>query len=124
MFGVVKRAEAVSQRVRSLARLNLELAGLESKKKAIALGIGVGLAGLALLLALYAIGFGLAAAAVGLSEQLPLWASLLIVAAALLLTTAIVGFLAVHYLRKLSSPLPTQAIEEMERAMKTVESHA
>ena len=124
MAGVVGRAKAVTERLATLTRLNLELAKLEGKKKAIALAIALGLAGLALLLLLYAIGFGFAAAAVGLAETMPLWAALLVVTAALLLVAAIAGFLAYRFVRKVSSPLPSQAIKEMEATIKTLETHA
>lgn len=124
MLGVVVRAKAVTQRVATLTRLNLELARLEGKKKAIALALAIGLAGLTLLVLLYAIGFSLAAAAVGLAETMPLWASLLVVTGALLVVAAITGFLAYHFARRLSSPLPKEAIEEMGRTIKTLESHA
>jgi hypothetical protein len=124
MFGVMSPAKAVRQRLRSLAKLHLELAKLEVKKKATALAIGAGLGGLALLLALYAIGFGFAAAAVGLAELLPLWASLLIVGGALFLGAAAAVFVALRYLRGLSHPLPEQAIGEMQRTIEILERHA
>ena len=124
MVGVVGRAKDVTQRLATLVKLNLELAKLEAKTKAIALAIALGLAGLVVLLLLYAIGFSLAAAAVGLAETMPLWASLLVVSGALLLVAAIAGFVAYRFARKLASPLPTQAIEEMEATIKTLESHA
>jgi uncharacterized membrane protein YqjE len=124
MLGVVAQAKAVTQRMGSLVKLHLELAKLEAKKKATRLGEGVGLGGLALVLALYAIGFGFTAAAIGVNEVLPLWASLLIVAGALLLAAAITVFLAVRYLRELSHPLPEQALAEMERTIETLERHA
>jgi uncharacterized membrane protein YqjE len=123
MLGVVERAKAVTERLATLARLNLELAKLEGKAKAVALAIAAGLGGLTLLLLLYAIGFSLAAAAVGLAEAMPLWAALLVVTGALLVVAAITGYLAYHFARKLSSPLPSQAIKEMEATIKTLESH-
>ena len=118
MLGVAARAKAVNRRMRSLVELNLELAKLEGKQKATALGIAVGLGVVAAVLVLYAIGFGFAAAAAGLNETLPLWASLLIVAGAIL------GFLASHYARKVSPAVPSQAIEEAERTIQAVETHA
>jgi hypothetical protein len=110
--------------MRSIAQLNLELAKLEAKQKATALGIAGGLAVVALVLVLYAIGFSLAAAAVGLSEALPLWASLLIVAGIVILVAAILGFLAMRFARKASPAKPVQAIEEAERTAKMLDSHA
>jgi len=47
MLGFVTPAKAARRRVQSLAKLHLELAKLEAKKRAIALAIGAGLGGLA-----------------------------------------------------------------------------
>jgi protein-S-isoprenylcysteine O-methyltransferase Ste14 len=113
----------VNRRLRSIARLNLELAQLEAKQKATALGIAGGLAVSAVVLVLYAIGFSFAALAAGLSESLPLWASLLIVAALLVLTAAILALLARHFARKASPPTPQQAIEEARRTIEMVDGH-
>ena len=123
MFGFVALTRSVKQRAQSLVQLNLELAKLESKKKATALGVAAGLALLAVVLGVYAIGFALASAAAGISEALPLWLSLLIVAGVILLLAAIAGFLAVRFAQKASSPKPAQAIEEAERTVEALRSH-
>ena len=123
MFGVVALTRSVKQRAQSLVQLNLELAKLESKKKATALGVAAGLALLAVVLVVYAIGFALASAAAGISEALPLWLSLLIVAGMILLLAAIAGFLAVRFAQKASPPKPAQAIEEAERTVGALRSH-
>jgi 4-amino-4-deoxy-L-arabinose transferase-like glycosyltransferase len=123
MFGFVARTRSVKDRMQSLVRLNLELAKLEAKKKATALGVAAGLGLLAVVLIVYAIGFAFASAAAGISEALPLWLSLLIVAGALLLLAALVGFLASRFAQKASSPQPAQAIEEAERTVDALKSH-
>src|SRR6476619_173345 len=123
MFGFVSRTRSVKQRAESLVRLNLELAKLEAKKKVAALGVASGLALLAVVLVVYAIGFAFASAAAGISEALPLWLSLLIVAGAILLLAAIAGFLAMRFAKKASPPKPEQAIEEAERTVETLRSH-
>ncbi len=123
MFGVASQVKAVQARLRSLAELNLELAKLEGKQKATAVGVGVGLAALAAVLIVYAIGFAFAAAAAGLNEALSLWLSLLIVAAMLLLIAALAGYLALRSFRKASPAKPSQAIEEAERTLGTLQSH-
>ena len=123
MFGVVARTKSVKQRAQSLVRLNLELAQLEAKKKAMALGVAAGLALLAVVLVVYAIGFAFASAAAGISEALPLWLSLLIVAGLILLLAAIAGFLAVRFARKASPPKPEQAIQEADRTVEALRSH-
>lgn len=123
MFGFVARTKSVKQRTQSLMRLNLELAKLEAKKKAMALGLAGGLVLLAGVLVVYAIGFAFASAAAAISEALPLWLSLLIVTGLILLLAAIAGFLAVRFARKASPPKPVQAIEEAERTVEALRSH-
>ena len=123
MFGFVALTRSVKQRAQSLVHLNLELATLESKKKATALGVAAGLALLAVVLVVYAIGFAFASAAAGISEALPLWLSLLIVAGVILLLAALAGFLAVRFAQKASPPKPAQAIEEAERTVEALRSH-
>jgi protein-S-isoprenylcysteine O-methyltransferase Ste14 len=123
MFGVVARVEAVKNRARSLAQLNLELAKLEGKQKATAVGIAGGLGAVAAVLVVYAIGFIFASIAAGLNETLSLWLSLLIVAGILLLVAAIAAYLARRFARKASPPKPTQALEEAARTVETLQSH-
>jgi H+/Cl- antiporter ClcA len=123
MLGVKAQARAVRRRSRAIAQLNLELAKLEAKQKATALGIAGGLAVGAVMLVFYAIGFGFAAAAAGLAESLPLWASLLIVTGALVLIAAILALLARRFARNAMPPKPEQAIEEAERTAKMLDSH-
>ena len=123
MFGLVAQVKDVKRRMQSLVQLNLELAKLEGKQKASAFGVAGGLVITAVVLAAYAIGFAFASAAAGLSEALPLWLSLLIVAVALLLLGAIAGFLGVRFARKASPPIPTQAIEEAELTVERLQSH-
>ena len=123
MLRALAEARAVNRRIRSLVKLNLELAKLEGKQKAAAMGTAAGLAVIALVLLLYAIGFSFAAAAAGLSLTLSLWLSLLIVAGAMLLLAAILVFIAMRFVRKALPPQPTQAIEEGVRTVETVKSH-
>ena len=123
MFGFVARTKSVKQRTQSLARLNLELAKAEVKKKAAALGIAGGLAFVAVVLVVYGIGFAFASAAAGISEALPLWLSLLIVTGAIFLLAAVAGLLAVRFAKKASPPRPAQAIEEAERTVEAIRSH-
>ena len=87
------------------------------------MGVAGGLAIAAAVLAVYGIGFALATAAAGLSEAFPLWLSLLIVTAFILLVAAILGFLAVRFGRKAGPPKPELALEEAERTIGTLQSH-
>jgi hypothetical protein len=122
MLGVKAKALAVNRRTKSIARLNLELAKLEAKQKATAFGIAGGLGFGAVALVLYAIGFSFAALAAGLSESLPVWASLLIVAGLIVLCAAILALLARRFARKASPPMPAQAIEEAQRTKEMLDS--
>jgi protein-S-isoprenylcysteine O-methyltransferase Ste14 len=123
MFGFVSQTKAVKQRVQTLVQLNLELAKLEAKQKATAVGVAGGLFIGAAVLVVYGIGFAFATAAAGLSEAFPVWLSLLIVTAIILLVAAILGFLAVRTARKAVPPKPEVAIEEAERTIGTLQSH-
>ena len=83
--GVGAAAKQVAEHASSLARLELELAGLELKQKAGVLGAGIGLAIAAGLLALYALGFGFATIAAALATFLDTWIALLLVTVGLFL---------------------------------------
>ena len=123
MFGLIAQTRAIKQRMQSLVQLNLELAKLEGKQKATALGVAGGLGGVAAVLVVYGIGFAFATAAAGLSEALPLWASLLVVTVVILLLAAIAGLLARRFARKATPPKPTEAMQEAERTVAALKSH-
>ena len=120
MLGLFTQLNAMKRQLTSLAALNLELAKLEGKQKATALGLAGGLGAGAAVLVVYGVGFAFAAAAAGLAEALPLWLSLLIVAAVILLGAGVLGFLAMRSARKASPPQPSQAIQEAEWTLKTL----
>lgn len=115
MLRVVEQALAVRDRALRTARLRIELARLQATRTARLLAIAVGLGVVALVLVLYAVGFLFAAAAVALDEALPLWASLLVVAVALLLAAVVVGLVAARVARRAgperSATLPAPAAE-------------
>jgi hypothetical protein len=123
MLRAVAEARAVNRRMRALVKLNLELAELEGKEKATSIGIAGVFAFVGVALVLYAIGFGFAGIAVALGLTLPFWASLLLVAAAMVLFAAICVLLALHFARDAWPPKPSLAIEEGERTIETVKSH-
>ena len=124
MFGFLSQTKAVKRRVQTLVQLNLELAKLEAKQKATAVGVAGGLALLAAVLVVYGIGFAFATAAAGLSEAFPVWLSLLIVTAIIMLTAVILLLLAVRFARKAVPPKPELAIEEAERTIGTLQNNA
>jgi hypothetical protein len=123
MLRAVAEARAVRRRTQALLKLNVELAQLEGKEKATTAGIAGVFGVVAVILVMYAVGFGFAAIAAALGLTLPLWASLLLVAVAMILFAAIAGLLAFHFARDSWPPKPSQAIEEGERTLETVKSH-
>jgi hypothetical protein len=110
--GVGPAAKQVAEHASSLARLELELALLEVKRKVAALGVGFGLSVGAAIFALFALGFGLAAGAAALALVLPTWAALLVVFGVLLLLSMILLFVGLGAIRKGTPPVPEQAIHE------------
>jgi hypothetical protein len=113
-------AREVAEHASALARLEVELAGLELKRKFGTLAFGIGLAVAAAVLLLYALGFALAGGAAGLSTVLPTWASLLIVAGVLLLVIGILALVAVQAFKRGAPPVPEQAIEEAKRTQEVL----
>jgi hypothetical protein len=109
---VVGVVQEVAERMRTLARLEGELAAIELRHKLAALGAGTALVLGAVLFGLFAIGFGLATVAAALATFLPLWASLLIVTGGLLLLTLGLALAGRAQLRKGSPPVPEQAVAE------------
>jgi Flp pilus assembly protein TadB len=110
--GVGAAAKQVGEHASALAKLQIELATIELKRKLPVLAVGIGLGVGALLLVLYAFGFALAGAASGLGNVVPSWAALLIVAGVLLLIAVILAFLAKQRLEQSGGPVPEQAIHE------------
>ncbi|HSE81548.1 MAG TPA: phage holin family protein [Gaiellaceae bacterium] len=110
--GIRASIRRVVAHARSVSELQKELAALELKQKASSLGAGAALGVAAGIMALYAVGFGLATAAVALAIVLDLWLALLIVFAALVLLTVILGLVAKTMVQKGTPLAPEQAIEE------------
>ena len=110
--GVGAAAKQVAEHASSLARLELELAGLELKRKAAALGAGAGLGAAAALLGLYGLGFGLATIAAALAIFLDAWIALLLVTLGLFVIAGTLGLLAVRRFKRGTPPVPEQAIRE------------
>jgi hypothetical protein len=110
--GVGPAARQVAEHASTLARLELELAGLEVKRKVAALGVGLGFAIGAGVLAFFALGFGLAAGAVALALVVSTWLALLIVFGGLLLLALIFGLVGLSAIRSGTPPIPEQAVQE------------
>ncbi|MCP9486499.1 MAG: phage holin family protein [Gaiellaceae bacterium MAG52_C11] len=124
--GVGGAAKQVAEHASSLAKLELELAGLELKRKVGALGAGLGLGVGAALVALFGLGFLLATFAAALALVLDTWLALLIVTLGLFAIAAVLGLLALSRIKKGTPPVPEQAIREAKlttEALKANGSH-
>jgi Putative Actinobacterial Holin-X, holin superfamily III len=113
-------AKDVVEHASALARLEVQLALLEVKRKLGAVALGIGLAAGAGLLALFALGFGLATLAAALATAMSTWLALLIVTALLVILTATLGLVGMHAIKKGVPPIPEQAIEEAKRTSEAV----
>jgi hypothetical protein len=116
-------AKQVAEHASGLARLEMELAALELKRKVTSLGIGIGLGVGALLFVLYALGFAFATVAAALATALSTWLALLITTAGLLAIAGLLGFLAIGRIRKGTPPVPEQAIQEAKRTQEALKSN-
>ena len=110
--GVGGAAKQVAEHASAIARLELELASLELKKKVTSLGIGVGLAVAAGVVAFFMVAFLLATIAAGLATFMPWWLSLLIVTLFLGLLVVTLGLIGRSRIQKSSPLAPEQAIHE------------
>ena len=110
--GLGAAAKAVSERVSSIVRLEIQLAVSELKRKVVALGLGIGLLVGAGLFLLFMLGFAFATVAAAFATFLSTWLALLIVTGILLAIAGLLGFLGVTSLAKGTPPVPEQAIHE------------
>ena len=105
-------AKGVAEHAKSLVRLELELAGLEVKRKLRSLALGIALLVGAAVLGLFGLGFALATVAAAFATFLPTWLALLVVAGGVLVLTALLAVVGLAALKKGTPPVPEQAIQE------------
>lgn len=110
--GLGAAAKAVSERVSSIVRLEIQLALSELKRKVVALGLGIGLLVGAGIFLLFMLGFAFATVAAAFATFLSTWLALLIVTGILLLLAGLLGALGITAVSKGSPPVPEQAIQE------------
>ena len=110
--GVGGAATSVAEHASSIARLELELAALELKKKVVALGIGIGMGVGAAIFGLFGLAFVFATIAAALATFLATWLALLIVTLFLFVLAGALGVLALGRIKKGTPPVPEQAIRE------------
>jgi hypothetical protein len=120
--GVGAAAKEVAEHASALARLELELAALEMRRKAGALGAGVALVIAAAVVGLFAVGFLFATVAAGLATFMPTWLALLIVSALLIVLAGGLGAFALSRFRRATPPVPEQAIAEARRTKEAIRS--
>ena len=113
--GLGAAARQVAEHASAVARLEVELAGLELKRKVANLGLGIGLTIGAAVFGLFALGFGLAAAAAALALVLDTWLALLIVFGGLLLIAILLGVVGLSRIKRGTPPVPVLAITEAKR---------
>ncbi len=89
----------------------------------VSLGLGIGLAVAAAGLLVFMTAFVYAAIAAALALVMPTWAALLVVAGILLLMAAVLGFLALNRIKKGTTPVPEQAIQEAKLTTEALKSN-
>jgi hypothetical protein len=110
--GLGPAAKNVAEHASALARLELELAALELKRKVVSLAKGIAFGLVAAILLLFALGFGIGAAAAGIATATSTWLALLLVTGGLVLLALLLGLLALRAIKKGTPPVPEQALRE------------
>ena len=110
--GLGGAAKTVAEHASAIARLEIELAALELKRKVTALAVGIGMAVGAAIFGLFGLGFGFATIAAALATFLSTWLALLIVTLGLFALAGLLGVLALGRIKKGTPPVPEQAIRE------------
>ena len=121
--GLGAAAKNVADHVRSLVRLELELATLEVRKKLAKLGTGIGLLVGAALVGVFALAFLLATVAAAFATFLATWLALLVTAVLLLVLAAGLAAVGVRLLRQGTPPVPAQAMTEAKRTREAIRSN-
>jgi hypothetical protein len=121
--GVGPAVKEVAEHASALARLEMELATLELKRKVAAFGMGLGLGVAAGVFLLFALGFGLAAGAAALALVVSTWLALLIVFGGLLLLALILGLFAMRAIKAGTPPVPEQAMAEAKLTTEAIKGN-
>jgi len=115
-------AKQVAEHASALARLELELAGLEIKRKIAALGFGIGFGLGAVVFLLFALAFAFATLAAALATAMATWLALLVVTGALAIVAGSLGILAIAAIKRGTPPVPEQAIREAKLTTEALKS--
>ena len=111
---------ALPDQVQELVQREIELVKTELTEKAKALGTGGGLILGAVVTLLFFIGVLLTLAIIGLSYLMPPWAAALVVAGVLLITAVILGLVGYRILQRGIPPVPTEAIESIQKDISAI----
>ncbi len=120
--GLGGAAKSVAEHASAIAKLELELAGLELKGKVAALGVGIGLVVAAAVFGLFALGWLFATATAALETFLPTWLSLLVVTLVLGAVAALLGLVGINRIKRGTPPVPEQAIREAKLTSEAIKS--
>jgi uncharacterized membrane protein YqjE len=121
--GLGAAAKDVAEHASAIARLELELASLELKKKIAALGLGIALLVGAFVVVVYGVGFLFATIAAGLATFLPFWAALLVVTVFLFAVAGVLALIGVKKVQRGTPPIPKQAIDEAKLTTQALKSN-
>ena len=110
----------LSEQTTRLVRAEIELAKAELAQKARASAIGIGLFVGAGLLAFFAFAVLIATAILGLAEAVPAWLAALIIGVALLLLTALLGFLGVRSFKAGMPPTPERTTANVKQDVEAI----
>ncbi len=114
----------MTEQVSRLIRDELKLAEIEMTRKGKRAGRGIGLFGGSGIIALYGIGCLLAAAVIGLATTLAAWLAALIIGAALLVLAGIAALIGRGQLKKVTPPLPSQAMQSVKADVEEIKEKA
>ncbi|AYF97903.1 phage holin family protein [Protaetiibacter intestinalis] len=117
---LVELLTGLPEQVQSLVQREIELVKTELVEKLKALGVGAGLLLGAVVVLLFFVGVLLTLAIIGLSYVMPDWAAALVVAGVLLIVAVILGLIGYRILKRGIPPLPTEAIDSIQKDINAV----
>lgn len=108
------------EQVQDLVQREIELVKTELIEKLKAIGTGGGLLLGAVIVLMFFIGVLLTLAIIGLSSWMPPWAAALVVAGVLLITAVILALVGYRILQRGIPPVPTEAIESIQKDLNAI----
>lgn len=118
--GLIDLLVELPELVRELVEREIELVKTELRAKFAQLGIGAGLIAGAIVFIFAMLGVLLTAIILALSVIMPGWAAALIVAGVLLLVALLLAFLGYRRIVKTGAPIPSEAIDSLQRDLRAI----